>query len=111
MKTPRSKPNDCSKSFPSEEFYDKLNEDLGYTIFYDFYCKDISSILKPDRRNIELCYKVVKYLIDNSHDNEEKLACNNCNLLNYWVFDQIKRINGEDTKKINVAYGYIKHIL
>ncbi|VVA00240.1 PIR protein [Plasmodium vivax] len=106
-----SKPNDCSKSFPSEEFYDKLNEDPGNTIFYDFYCKDISSILKPDRRNIELCYKVVKYLIINAYDHKEKLACKDCNLLNYWVFDQIKSINGEDKTKINIAYGYIKHIL
>ncbi|KMZ77402.1 hypothetical protein PVIIG_05624 [Plasmodium vivax India VII] len=106
-----SQQNECSKLLPSDEFYDKLNEDLGNTIFYDFYCKDISSILKPDRRNIELCYKVVKYLIINAYDHKEKLACKDCNLLNYWVFDQIKSINGEDKTKINIAYGYIKHIL
>ncbi|SCA60353.1 VIR protein [Plasmodium vivax] len=104
-----SQPNQCSKLLPSDEFYNKLNEELRSTLFYTHFCENIGS-LKSDSRYIELCYKVVQYLIVNADDNDKKISCNHCKLLNYWIFDQIKRINREYKTNINVAYGHISYV-
>ncbi|VVA00197.1 PIR protein [Plasmodium vivax] len=105
-----SNPSDCSMSFPSEKIYKEFDKELLSTLFYPRICEKIDS-LKSDSKYVELCYKVVQYLIVNASDNNEKLSCNQCNLLNYWVFDKIKSIIGEDTHKIIVAYGHIRHVL
>ncbi|SCO75052.1 VIR protein [Plasmodium vivax] len=105
-----SQQNECSKLLPSLEFYNELNTEPGYKLVYRYFCHTIES-LTSDRKYIDLCYKIVRYLTVNASDNNEIILCNHCKLLNYWTFEQIKRIYGEDKKQINIAYGHISHVV
>ncbi|SCA59918.1 VIR protein [Plasmodium vivax] len=98
-------------SFPSEEFYKKLDKELPHNILiYKKYCVNVDS-LESDSRYMETCYKVVRFLTVNEYENNKKISCNHCKLLNYWIFDQIKRISEKDTTKIYVAYPYIGFVM
>ncbi|KMZ96637.1 hypothetical protein PVNG_06298 [Plasmodium vivax North Korean] len=96
--------------FPSDEFYNKLDKELQGTLVYKGFCHTIGS-LTSNRKYMELCYKVVRFLTVNEYENNKKISCNHCKLLNYWIFDQIKSINREYETNINVAYGHISTVM
>ncbi|KMZ96644.1 hypothetical protein PVNG_06227 [Plasmodium vivax North Korean] len=105
-----SQQNECSKLLPSDEFYKELNKEIYIKQVYEPFCYDVTS-LKSDSRYEDLCHKVARYLTVNESNNKKKISCNHCNLLIYWIFDQINNISAGDTDKIHVAYPYIGNVM
>ncbi|KMZ79454.1 hypothetical protein PVIIG_04130 [Plasmodium vivax India VII] len=66
-----------------------------------------------DYKNImNVCYKVVNFLMNNPQKKNKKISCTRCMLLNYWVYEQIKSIyDAVENPDTNVVYGYIKSIM
>ncbi|KMZ93721.1 hypothetical protein PVMG_05305 [Plasmodium vivax Mauritania I] len=102
----------CTKLLNSEKFYKTLKDNSRPTAIDDPCFKYISDGT-PEYNNImNVCYKVVNFLINNSKKKDKKISCVRCMLLNYWVYEQLKSIYGADEKSdTNVVYGYIKNIM
>ncbi|KMZ82416.1 hypothetical protein PVIIG_06124 [Plasmodium vivax India VII] len=78
------------KELPSEKFYERLD---SYLTFVSNYYSDSSTLSYPYKNNEEirsLFAKVVKYIkTQPSILNGEHLKVHQCNLFNYWIYEQI----------------------
>ncbi|SCO66716.1 Plasmodium vivax Vir protein, putative, partial [Plasmodium vivax] len=104
----------CSRLLNSDKFYKTLDVNSPSIKKDDSHCKIISKDTHEYEKIMNVCYKVVNFLINNSEKKKKKktISCIHCKLLNYWVYEQIKSIyDAVENTDTNVVYGYIKNIM
>ncbi|SBS90671.1 PIR protein [Plasmodium ovale] len=84
-----------SKELFSERFYEDLKNDYNYPHINRTICKDVYDY---DRRisSRRICEKVLKYLENSPIWDDKNSEYDVCILLNYWIYDTLARIFGDD---------------
>ncbi|KMZ95048.1 hypothetical protein PVMG_06030 [Plasmodium vivax Mauritania I] len=100
------------KELPSERFYDWLNSNLISATNYYSDCNTLSQPYKGNQKIKKLCAKVVKYI--NSRPriaSEEHLKDHHCNLLSYWIYEQLVSYYGDNSNETIHVFGDILRVL
>ncbi|SCA83762.1 Plasmodium vivax Vir protein, putative [Plasmodium vivax] len=100
------------KELPSEKFYDWLD---SYFISLSQYYSDCSSLNDNYKKNhgiYRLCAKVVKYIKSNPKiPSENHLKDHQCNLFNYWLYEQLDSYCKDGPHKPVQIFGNFHRVL
>ncbi|KMZ95253.1 hypothetical protein PVMG_05891 [Plasmodium vivax Mauritania I] len=97
---------------PSENFYGLLTSDINHRK-YDEECKKYNGPGKGSRNITRLCSKHVKYVKINPStiSNESHFKNNYCDLLSYWVYEQLNKHFNDEASDVLEAYNEFQNIL
>ncbi|CAG9483642.1 unnamed protein product [Plasmodium vivax] len=97
---------------PSENFYGLLTSDINHRK-YDGECKKYNGPGKGSRNITRLCSKLVKYVKINPStiSTESHFKNNYCDLLSYWVYEQLNKHFKDDIFNVVKAYNEFQNIL
>ncbi|KMZ82504.1 hypothetical protein PVIIG_05365 [Plasmodium vivax India VII] len=100
------------KELPSEKLYDWLNSNLTSTAQYYSDCYTLKDSYKQDDRIIGLCARVVKYIKNKPYiSNGEHLKDHHCNLLSYWIYEQLVSYYGNNSNETFHVFADILRVL
>ncbi|KMZ86086.1 hypothetical protein PVBG_05485 [Plasmodium vivax Brazil I] len=100
------------KELPSERFYDWLNSNLISATNYYSDCNTLNERYKQTYENKRLCARVAKYIkIKPSISNEKHLKDHHCNLLSYWIYEQLVRYYGDNFEETFHVFADILRVL
>ncbi|KMZ83272.1 hypothetical protein PVBG_05899 [Plasmodium vivax Brazil I] len=100
------------KELPSEKLYDWLNSNLTSTAQYYSDCYTLKDSYKQDDRIIGLCARVVKYIKNKPYiSNGEHLKDHHCNLLSYWIYEQLVSYYGDNSNETFHVFADILRVL
>ncbi|KMZ77403.1 hypothetical protein PVIIG_05625 [Plasmodium vivax India VII] len=99
----------ASIELPSKNFYNYLkSSNEGLNQHYE-ECKSLYSLPNTDSKIIKICEKLVNYLKTNYEEEENNgdLKDHHCNLLSFWIYEQLnKKIKGTLPPIIPIYGGY-----
>ncbi|CAI7718334.1 PIR protein [Plasmodium vivax] len=91
---------------PSERFHDWLNSNFISVSKYDSDCNTLDAPYKDNQEIRSLCAKVVKYIKTKpSILNGNHLKDHQCNLFNYWIYEQLDSYYKDDYKEHVQIFG------
>ncbi|SCA60784.1 Plasmodium vivax Vir protein, putative [Plasmodium vivax] len=100
------------KELPSERFYDWLNSNLISATNYYSDCNTLNERYKRTYENKRLCARVAKYIkIKPSISNEKHLKDHHCNLLSYWIYEQLVSYYGDNSNETFHVFADILRVL
>ncbi|KMZ88477.1 hypothetical protein PVBG_05435 [Plasmodium vivax Brazil I] len=104
--------NFSSKELPSERFYEWLNSNvMSISQYYDD-CKSLNDRYKGNDRIKKLCARLVKYIKSTPLiSNEEPLKHHHCNLLSYWIYEQLVSYYEDNSPEPVHIFGNFLRIL
>ncbi|KMZ88739.1 hypothetical protein PVBG_05685 [Plasmodium vivax Brazil I] len=94
------------KELPSERFYQWLDDYFISTSLYYGDCNTLSYPYKNNQKIRKICEKVVKYIKSNPLIPYIKhLKDHQCNLFNYWIYEQLDSYYKDDYKEHVQIFG------
>ncbi|SBT51517.1 PIR Superfamily Protein [Plasmodium ovale wallikeri] len=91
----------------SERFYESMKYDYLNLSQYREKCKEVYASVSGIRSK-RVCEKILRQLENSSVRDEENSEYDLCILLNYWVYDTLASIFGDDNSNLAITFGKLQ---